>query len=151
MTDTQINRPQRLLATFPTYAGAEKLVDTLSDKGFPVQHTRIVGSGLRSVEQVTGRVTAGRAATAGAASGAWFGLLIGLLIGAFSDNSNWFGSIVSSVVMGAVWFALFAFLAHRATGGRHDFSSTKAFEAESYEVYVDQDRADDAVRLAGLL
>ena len=27
----------------------------LSDKGFPVQHVRIVGKGLHSVEQVTGR------------------------------------------------------------------------------------------------
>lgn len=150
---TQMARPdipQRLLGTFPTYAGAERLVDTLSDKGFPVEHLRIVGNGLRSVEYVTGRMTAGRAASAGAASGAWFGLLIGLLLGLFTDDSSWWGTVLSGVVMGVVWFSVFGFLAHRATGGRRDFASVKGMEAEQYQVFVDEELADEAVRTAGL-
>ena len=142
---------QHLLREFPTYAGAEELVDRLSDKGFPVAHVRIVGDGLRSVEQVTGRLTAGRAATAGAASGAWFGLLFGLLIGLFSPDSSWLPVLLGSTVIGALWGAAFGFLAHRATGGRRDFASVKGLEAERYAVYVDADRADEAIRLAGLI
>ncbi len=34
---------------------------------------RIVGTGLRTVEEVTGRMTKGRAALFGAGTGAWFG------------------------------------------------------------------------------
>ncbi len=41
---------------------AERAVDRLSDQGFPVERSAIVGLGLRSVEQVTGRMTAGSAA-----------------------------------------------------------------------------------------
>ena len=62
--------PQHLLASYPTYAGAEQVVDRLADSGFPVEHSRIVGNGLRTVEYVTGRITSNRAAVAGSASGA---------------------------------------------------------------------------------
>lgn len=41
--------PQHLLTELPTYAAAERLVDTLSDRGFPVEHCRVVGTGLRTV------------------------------------------------------------------------------------------------------
>lgn len=143
--------PQHLLGEFPTYAGAEQVVDRLSDNGFPVEHARIVGTGLRSVEYVTGRLTTGRAASAGAASGAWFGLLLGFLIGLFSDGSAWLGVLLGSTAIGAVWGALFGFLAHRATRGRRDFASVKGLEAEQYAVYVDATHADQAIRASGLL
>jgi hypothetical protein len=143
--------PQQLLQSFPTYVGAERLVDKLSDAAFPVEHLRIVGSGLRSVEYVTGRLTSGRAALAGAATGAWIGLLIGVLIRVFSSGSTSAGNVVASVVIGAAWWAAFGYLAHRATRGRRDFASVKGVEAEQYQVFVDVERADDAIRLGGLL
>ena len=70
-----------LVASFASYAEAQRLVDKMSDQGFPVEHVRIVGENLRTVEYVTGRMDLGKAALAGAASGAWFGLLVGLLLG----------------------------------------------------------------------
>lgn len=143
--------PQHLLATFPTYAGAERLVDQLSDRGFPVEHIRIVGNGLRTVEHVTGRMTSGRAATTGAAGGAWWGLMIGFLIGLFSTGSTWVGSIILGLLIGAAWGALFGFLAHRSLRGTRDFASVKGLEAEQYAVYVDADRADDAIRMGNLV
>lgn len=143
--------PQHLLGQFPTYAGAERVVDKLSDSGFPVEHVRIVGNGLRTVEYVTGRMTTGRAALAGAASGAWFGLLFGLLIGLFTTGPAWFGVLVGSTLIGAFWGAAFGFLAHWATRGRRDFASVKGLEAEQYAVYVDATHADEAIRLSGLL
>ena len=141
--------PQHVLGTFPTYAGAEALVDRLSDRGFPVEHVRIVGNGLRSVEQVTGRLTNGRAALAGLASGAWFGLLAGLLIGLFSAGSPVVAVMLGGLLIGAVWGALFGFLAHAATRGRRDFDSVRGLEAAEYAVNVDADRADEAIRLSG--
>ena len=60
-----------VLREFDTYAEAQALVDRLSDAGFPVQNVRIVGEGVRIVEQVTGRMTKGKAALLGAAGGAW--------------------------------------------------------------------------------
>jgi hypothetical protein len=62
------------VASYPSYGEAQAAVDRLSDERFPVENLDIVGSGLRLVERVTGRLTNARAAAAGAASGAWFGL-----------------------------------------------------------------------------
>jgi len=141
---------EHLLGEFPTYAAAEAVVDRLSDRGFPVQTVRIVGNNLRSVEYVTGRLTTRRAAGAGAASGAWFGLMVGLVIGFFSGGATWLGAVVGGLVIGAVWGGVFGALAHRASGGRRDFSSRRTYEADSYAVYVDASRADEAIRAAGL-
>ncbi|HKS48522.1 MAG TPA: general stress protein [Amycolatopsis sp.] len=58
--------PQHRLASFDTYLDAQRLVDRMSDDGFPVEHVRIVGDGIRTVEQVTGRMTRGKAAAMGA-------------------------------------------------------------------------------------
>ncbi|WP_331458328.1 general stress protein [Mycobacterium nebraskense] len=68
---------QELVASFDHYLDVQRLVDHMSDGGFPVEHVRIIGDGVRTVEHVTGRMTTGKAALAGAGSGAWFGLLIG--------------------------------------------------------------------------
>ena len=71
------------VATYDNYRDAERAVDFLSDKGFPVQRAAIVGTGLRTVEQIAGRITTGRAALMGAGQGAMIGLIFALLIGVF--------------------------------------------------------------------
>jgi uncharacterized membrane protein len=138
---------------YDDYAAAQGAVDRLSDDGFPVEHLDIVGSDLRLVERVTGRLTNGRAAAAGAASGAWFGLLIGLLLGLFTSGA-WFALLVVGAVTGAVWGALFGFLGHAATRGTRDFASARTLAAMRYDIvardgYVDAARS--GLQQAGLL
>ena len=135
------------LAEFADYAGAQRLVDRLSDAGFPVELVRIVRTGIHSVEQVTGRMTKGRATVVGAASGAWFGLLIGLLLSIFALGPAALVLLLASLVVGAMWGALFGFLAHWATRGARDFASVKRLRAETYHVLVDSEHADDARRV----
>ena len=137
------SRASVTIATFDTYAEAQRAVDYLSDNKFPVEHTAIIGTDLRLVESVTGRLTVGRAAVAGLASGAWFGLFFGLIIGIFT-NANWFGVIIATVLIGAAWGAIFGAIAHAATGGRRDFTSRSTLQARQYAVTVDAERADEA-------
>lgn len=151
MISTTRSEKQHLLAEFPAYAGAEQLVDRLSDRGFALAHTRIVGTGLHSVEYVGRRLTTALAVQAGAASGAWFGLFVGLVLGVLNGGDQWIFSILFTAVIGTVWGASFGLIAHRATRGRRDFTSTQRLEADLYSVYVDSDRADEAIRLAGLI
>jgi hypothetical protein len=47
-------------ATFDDYASAQRAVDRLSDDGFGVDKLDIVGSDLRLIERVTGRLTKAR-------------------------------------------------------------------------------------------
>jgi hypothetical protein len=140
----------RTLREFDTYDQAQHLVDRLSDAGFPVDRVRIVGTGIRTVEQVTGRMTKGRAAIAGAAGGAWFGLLIGLLLGMFTIGSAWLPLLLGSLMIGAFWGAVFGFVAQWGTRGRRDFSSVRGLEAARYSVEVEDAYVDEAARLAGI-
>lgn len=139
---------EKLIASFTDYAEAQALVDRMSDDGFPVEHLRIVGDGVRTVENVTGRMTKGKAALGGAATGAWFGLLFGLLLGLFTVGSAWFWIILVSVLLGVVWGAVLGAIAHAMTRGKRDFSSVKSLRAERYDVYVAADHADQAARYA---
>jgi hypothetical protein len=135
-----------LLASYTDYLDAQRLVDRMSDDGFPVESVRIIGDGVRTVEQVTGRMTRGRAAVAGAAAGAWFGVLIGLLFGLFTAGTAWIWMVLISLVIGAFWGAVFGFVAHWSTRGRRDFSSVMTLQARRYEVHVEMERAAQAAR-----
>jgi len=126
-----------------TYGEAQRAVDYLSDNGFPVQFSAIIGTDLRLVEKVTGRLTVARAALAGLISGAWFGLFFGLILGIFT-NANWWGVIIATIFIGAAWGAIFGAIAHAATGGRRDFTSRSSLQANQYAVTVDADKADQA-------
>jgi len=138
--------PTVSVATYPDYALAQQAVDYLSDNHFPVEKTSIVGTDLRLVENVLGRMTTARAALAGTASGAWFGLFIGLFLGIFSD-ANWFGLIFAGLLIGAAWGAIFGAIAQAMTGGRRDFTSRSSLRASQYAVIVEADAADDARQL----
>ena len=139
----ELTRPAVTVARYADYASAQRAVDYLSDNGFPVQRTAIVGTNLRLVETVLGRMTVGRAALAGAASGGWFGLFIGFLFTLFS-TSSWWVVLVSASIIGAIWGAVFGASAHALTGGRRDFTSKSRLQAGEYAVSVDADVADEA-------
>jgi hypothetical protein len=145
------NQPGRghgeVVATYDTYAAAERAVDRLSDSGFPVEHAEIVGRDLSLVEQVTGRLTPARAAAAGAGTGAYLGLFIGLLVGLFTTGPEWIGLIIGGLVIGAVWGGVFGFVAQWATRGRRDFSSASGIVAGRYDVTVSAEYADRARQL----
>jgi len=136
-------RPMVTVAEFDDYAAAQRAVDYLSDQRFPVDRVEIVGTDLRLVERVLGRLTIGRAALAGAGTGAWFGLLIGILLGVFSVSA-WWRVILFAVIAGVAWGAVFGAIAHAFTGGRRDFSSTSTLQAERYALVVDAEYADQA-------
>ena len=142
--------PTVTVAVYLDYASAQRAVDHLSDNGFPVEQTAIVGTDLRLVERVLGRMTIGRAALAGAASGAWFGLFIGLLFALFTTR-GWLIVILTGLLIGALWGAVFGAIAHAMTGGRRDFTSSSQLVAEQYAVTVTAEHADRAGQMLGRL
>jgi hypothetical protein len=141
-TEAHVHR----LGEFTSYREAERLVDRLSDVGFPVERVRIVGTGLRSVEKVTGRMTKGRATLIGAALGAWLGMLTGLVLGVFLPGVLWLTALLGGLAIGASFGAAFGFITHWATDGRRDFASTTGLQAQRYAVEVDSAHAAEAVQ-----
>jgi hypothetical protein len=142
-----VAEPATAVVSYDTYASAQRAVDYLSDNGFPVSTVSIVGTDLRLVEKVLGRMTVARAAGAGSLSGAWFGLFIGLLLSIFTTTSAWIVVLLAAIAIGAVWGAIFGAIAHAMTGGRRDFNSASSLQAGQYAVMVASDRADEARQL----
>ena len=138
--------PTTTIAEFDRYEDAQALVDRLSDNRFAVQHVRIVGVGLSSVEQVLGRMSYPRAALSGALGGAWFGVFVGLLFMLISGAPwSW---VLWSLLLGAAFGMIFGVLNHALTGGKRDFVSIKGLQAERYAVQVASEHAAEAQRLA---
>jgi len=133
------------VGSYDTYEQAQAAVDYLSDEKFPVENVTIIGSDLRMVEKVTGRLTMGRALAAGAAGGAWWGLFVGLLLGIFSNSGrDWLASVLAGLLIGLAFGAVFGAIGYAATRGRRDFTSTSQITANRYDVMCNPPQAEDA-------
>ncbi|WP_282948852.1 general stress protein [Cellulomonas endometrii] len=132
------------VASYGTYLEAQKAVDHLSDHQFPVQLVTIVGTDLRMVERVTGRLTYARVAVGGFGSGAWFGVFIGLLF-LMAGGSQ--GILLAAVLFGGAAGLLLAVLVYATSRGKRDFTSQSQIVASQYAVLCQSDRAHDARQL----
>ncbi len=138
------------LAVYDDYAAAQKAVDFLSDKEFPVQNCMIVGTDLKRVERITGRLTTGRVALGGLISGIWLGLFIGLIFALFTDEGA-LAVIISTMLIGALFGVIWALVGYAATRGQRDFSSVTSVVATKYEVLVEHKVAAQARELLAQL
>jgi hypothetical protein len=125
------------LAVYDRYEQAQKAVDFLSDNQFPVENCMIVGTDLRQVERVTGRLTTGRVALGGLLSGVWLGLFVGLIFSLFSKGQNALAVIGSTALFGALFGVIWALVGYAATRGQRDFTSVSQVVATRYEVLVE--------------
>ena len=139
------------LAVYDDYAAAQKAVDFLSDKEFPVQNCMIVGTYLKRVERITGRLTTGRVALGGLVSGIWLGLFVGLVLSLFSDGSSTIATVIATMLFGAAFGVVWALVGYAATRGQRDFSSVTAVVATKYEVLVEHKSAAQARELLAKL
>ncbi len=138
------------VATYDTYADAQRAVDYLADQKFPVQNLAIVGTDLRQIERVTGRLTWMRVAMGGLLGGAWIGLLIGLLFGIFTTE-GWGRLLLFSILWAAIFGLIFALVGYAFTGGRRDFTSMSMTVASKYEIFAQHQHSDKARELLAQL
>ena len=136
------------LGVYEQYSQAQGVVDHLSDHGFPVQNLAIVGTELKTIERVTGRLTRGKVAAAGAISGLWIGLFVGIAFAIFSDKGQ-LGFLITTPLLGAVFGLIWSQLGFRTVtqGGTRDFASVSQVVATKYEVLVEHNQAERAREL----
>jgi hypothetical protein len=146
-TPVETSSRRRTIASYTDYRDAERAVDWLSDQSFAVERGAIIGTGLRSVEQVTGRVTVGRAALVGAAEGTFIGVLIALLFGLFFSGPDFGELLLYSLAVGASFGAIAGAIVQAIAGDGRNFASTMTVATDRYEVQVDEDVAAEATRI----
>ena len=145
----KLEYPQSL-AVYDDYAAAQKAVDFLSDQHFPVEQCMIVGTDLKRIERITGRLTTGRVALGGLISGVWLGLFVGLIFALFTSEGA-FVTIISTMLIGALFGVIWALVGYAATRGQRDFSSVTSVVATRYEVLVEHKVAAQARELLAQL
>jgi hypothetical protein len=134
------------LGRYSTYDEAQKAVDYLSDHEFAVQNVLIVGTDLKQLERVTGRLTRGRVAVGGLVSGAWLGLFVGLIFLLLGSETG-FAGVVMTVLFGALFGLVWSLIGFQITSGPRDFTSVTQVVATQYEVLVEHKLAQQAREL----
>ncbi|MGO1259318.1 MAG: general stress protein [Brachybacterium sp.] len=132
----------RSLGVYNTYQEVQSVVDTLADREFPVQSTLIVGTDLKLMERVTGRKTWPRVVGQGVLSGLWMGLFLGLLLMLLNPGDLMI--VVTSVLMGMVFFTVWSVIGYAMTGGKRDFTSMTSTIPMQYELLVEHKHAAQA-------
>jgi hypothetical protein len=136
-----------VLGSYNTHAEAQAAVNALAKAEFPVKQVSIVGSDLKSVERVTGKLSYGRVALAGAASGAWLGIFFGILFFLFSPTGSSVPFVFAALIMGAGFGMLFGIASYAINRRRHDFTSTMQVIASDYQIIVDAELINRARNL----
>ncbi|GAA4882331.1 general stress protein [Serinicoccus chungangensis] len=131
-----LDYPQSL-GVFERYEQAQEAVDYLSDHEFPVDQVLIVGTELKQVERVTGRLTTGRVALGGALSGVWLGLFVGLIFALFAGPRDALMTVIWTACFGAVFGLVWGLIGYAFTRGRRDFTSVTQVVATRYEVLTE--------------
>jgi hypothetical protein len=122
-----------VLGTYDTYLEAQHVVDKLAKADFDVRQLSIIGSDLKTIERVTGKLTYGRSALAGAATGAWLGLFAGSLLFLFTSSPN-LPYAFAVILLGAGFGMLFGIVSYAINRRRRDYTSTHQVIATSYQV-----------------
>jgi len=137
------------VASFATYPEAQRAVDALSDQGFPVQHLAIIGTDLRQVERITGRMSWGRAAMSGALNGLWIGVFFGIIMsvaGSSGPRLNFW----ACVLLGVLWGIVFQLFSYALTRGRRDFTSISQVVASRYSILAAREIHEASQALADI-
>ncbi|GAA4704654.1 hypothetical protein GCM10025781_24610 [Kocuria gwangalliensis] len=136
------------IARYTSYADAQKAVDYLADQQFEVAKVSIIGSDLKSVEQVTGRLSYPKVALQGALNGVVFGAFFGLLM-SLLGGMDLAQALLLPIIMGGAFWMLLATITYAMQRGKRDFTSTNRIVAGSYEVIAAPEVAGEARNVLG--
>ncbi len=136
------------VAAFPTYEGAQKAVSTLIAGEIPARDIAIVGTGLRSIERITGKLGYAAAARSGAINGVLLGLLFSAIfvLGTPSPPIQLF---VGVLFVGIAVGMLMSIIAFAIVRRRRDYASVVQVVADHYEVTVAPSSIHRARQLLG--
>ena len=134
-----------MLAQFKNYREAVKAVEQLVENGFPPSLISIIGSDLKTVETLKGKLGYGRVALSGAVTGSWIGLFLGLVFGATSSAEQVVvTNLTAGIVIGAGIGMFFNVIRFSLARNKRTFISGQAVVAKKYDVVVPVGQLNEA-------
>ncbi len=126
------------LATFTDYKQAVSYVEKMIENNFPARSVSIVGTDLKTVESIKGKLGYGRVSLSGALTGSWLGMFFGLIFGASGAGTEavLLTNVAAGVVIGAGIGMLINVIRFSLTKNRRGFISGQMVVAKKYEVVV---------------
>ncbi|NLT25406.1 MAG: TIGR04086 family membrane protein [Microbacteriaceae bacterium] len=138
-----------VVASYALYEDARAAVDRLvHSEGFAVQSVSIVGSDLRSIERVTGRMSYWRAAMSGAMSGLMLGLFFGAVMLLLDPASN-LAMVLGIMLLGAVFGSIWGMIGYAISPDKREFTSMMQVTASRYDLIVAREHAGEVRRILG--
>lgn len=136
------------VASFARYDAAQKAVSQLIAGDVPAKQIAIVGTGLRSIERVTGKLGFASAARSGAINGLFLGLVFAAIfvIGTPSPPIQLFAGVL---LIGVAIGMLLSILTFAVVRRRRDYASVAQVVADHYEVTVSADHVHRAREILG--
>lgn len=134
------------LAQFKDYRDAVSFVERLIANDFPASLVSIVGTDLRTVEVVRGKLGYGRVALSGMLTGSWVGMFFGLIFGTTGEVTEQVlvSNLGSGIVIGAGLGMLVNVIRFALTKQKRSFISGQSVVAKKYEVVVPKDKVEAA-------
>lgn len=138
------------VASFPRYEAAQKAVSQLIAGDIPAKQIAIVGTGLRSIERVTGKLGFATAARSGAINGLFLGLVFSAIfvIGTPSPPIQLF---VGVLLVGVAIGMLLSIVTFALVRRRRDYASVAQVLADHYDVTVSSEHVHRAREILGTL
>lgn len=139
----------RSVAIYDDYDDAARAVDYLADHGFPVQNLAIVGTDLKSIENVTGQLTWGKVLLSGFVQAVSWAAMFALVMYMVNPGSNFFAIfLVAMLGFGLVGMAMAA-VQYRMRGSERYYTSTGGIIATHYEILAEGQYANQAREFLG--
>ena len=126
------------IATFTDYKQAVAYVEKMIENNFPARSVSIVGTDLKTVESIKGKLGYGRVSLSGALTGSWLGMFFGLIFGATGAGTEavLLTNVTAGVVIGAGIGMLINVIRFSLTKNRRGFISGQMVVAKKYEIVV---------------
>lgn len=136
------------VASYSSYEAAQKAVSKLIGGGISPRDIAIVGTDVRSIERVTGKLGYASAARSGALNGVLLGVLFAAIfvLGTPSPPVQMFVGVMLVGVAVGMLMSLIAFIIVRR---RRDYASVTQLVAEHYDIAVTDGQAHLARSLLG--
>lgn len=137
-----------VVGSYETYEAAQSAVDRLVRADFPLRDVSIVGSNLKSVERVTGKMNAGRAALSGLLSGIMLGIFVGLLALILMPDSG-IAALIPIMLVAVGFSVLWSLIGFMMNPAKKEFTSAMQILAAHFDVVVTPSLAGRARQTLG--